>query len=1140
MKKKRNVVFPLRRKWMKIPLRMNLTLLLLVSAIVQGFSIVNAQTVDLKKQDASLEEIIWELKEKTSFVFLYSSEDIADVKGINIDVQNLQIEAILTQCLKNTGLECFQRDNAFIIRRTENVQEIPQKPARKLTGKVTDKTGEPLPGVAVLIEGTNIGVSTDVQGHYTLQLPETENLVLVFSFVGMKKHREEVKERTEINVMLEEELQEMDEVVVTGIFERKTSSFTGSAVSMTKDQLMKVSNQNLFQSIKNLDPSLMIMDNLDAGSDPNKLPDMQLRGTSAFPEQVNASELKGNYTNNPNLPLFILDGFEASVERIFDLDMNRVESVTILKDAAAKAIYGAKAANGVVVVETKRLSSGKLRVTYTGSLDITVPDLSSYDLCDASEKLELEKDYGLFETTSTFLENIVKTKEIYERRLTAVKSGINTDWLAKPLHTGIGHKHTLSFELGDQNLSLLVDVNYNKVTGVMKGSDRTNLGGQISISYRYNNFNFRDVLSVTANNSNDSPYGSFREYARMNPYWSPYDEYGNLLKNAEVVERNKEGKTEFFANPLYNAELNTLLATEYVDVTNNLYAEWYATKGVKATLRFGITKKTSDADEYYPANHLKFAGYTEEDFFRKGSYQKNEGDSKKLSGDFNVNFSRELGDKHYLFGNVGWSVSGSSYEEVVYKAEGFPSDRMNDIMFARQYAKDSKPLGSEGAVRDMGVLAVFNYSYDERLLLDASYRASASSQFGKNNRWGHFWSAGAGWNVHREKWMRHASYISQLKLRGSVGYTGSQGFDSYQSMATYFYYLDKVYNGFLGAYLKGMANDDLKWQKKMDYNIGLDLNLKNRFSLKFDYYISNTDNTLIDFTLPTSTGFRSVKENVGKIRNEGLEAKMNWTVFSRPADRTFVSVSAAIAHNKNKIIKISEALKHFNEEQESRSIDRFNDKPITKYYEGASMNAIWACRSLGIDPANGREIFVDKNGEPTYIYSPSNQVVCGNTLPKISGNFGFSAEYKGIGLNVVFRYQTGAQMYNQTLLDKVEGCDINYNVDRRVFDGRWRHPGDVSQYRALSRVWVEEEQEYKMEKTNPTSRFVQDRNELDLSSVNLSYDFYRYSFLKRARLERLRLSFYMNDVYKFSSIKVERGLDYPFARSFNLSLQATF
>ena len=1139
MKKKWNGEFPLPGNLLKMLLSVKRGWWCLLA--VMCFSLpTTAQTVSLKKRNASLEEILWTLKEKTKFVFAYTTDEIAGIKGIDMDVKDEPVETILDRCLENTGL-CWVKENATFVIKPKSLQaSLPQYVSRKISGKVCDKAGESLPGVSVVIEGTTTGVVTDVSGNYVISCPEQEGLTLQFSFVGMKSRKVPVDSHSVIDVVMEEDVQEIEEVVVTGIFERKASSFTGSATSMTREQLMRVGNQNLFQSIKNLDPSLMILDNLDAGSNPNALPEMQLRGTSAFPNEEGLVGLKGNYTNNPNLPLFILDGFEASVEKIFDLDMNRVESVTILKDAAAKAIYGSKAANGVVVVETRRMVGGKLQVTYTGSVDISTPDLSSYQLCNAKEKLELEKDYGLFTTTSSYVEDIVRAQELYNRRLAAVKSGIDTDWLSKPLHTGVGHKHNLSFEMGDQNLRLLTDITYNRISGVMKGSDRTNIGGQISISYRYKKVNFRNVLNVTVNDSHDSPYGTFGEYAKMNPYWSPYDESGNLVKNADVVKKDSVTAQEFFPNPLYNSQLNTLLKTEYVDVTDNFYAEWMMIPALKATLRFGVTKKTSSADEFYPANHLKFANYSEEEFFRRGSYQKNEGVQKKLSGDFNINFSKEFASRHYLFANFGMNVGGNTYEEVIYKAEGFPSDRMNDIMFARQYVKDGKPTGNEGKVREMGVLAVVNYSWDDRLLLDASWRSSASSEFGKNNRWGNFWSVGVGWNLNNEIWLKGQEWISQLKVRGSVGYTGSQGFDTYQSMATYFYYLDKMYDSFLGAYLQGMANDELKWQKKLDYNVGIDAYLWDRFSLKFDYYIGVTDNTLVDLSLPTSNGFRSVKENIGKIRNEGLEAKISWTLFSRPQDRTFITLTGAIAHNKNKILKISEALKHHNEEQEKLSQDRFNTKPIVKYYEGVSMNAIWACRSLGIDPANGREMFLDADGMPTYAYNPRNQVVCGNTLPKASGNFGIGGEYKGWGLNIVCRYLFGGQMYNTTLMNKVEGCDINYNVDRRVFDGRWRKPGDKTRYRALARVWVEEEQAYKMEKTNPTSRFVQNRNELDIASITLSYDFYRYPFIRKMGMERLRLSCYMNDVYKYSSIEIERGLDYPFARSFNFSVQATF
>lgn len=1099
-----------------------------------GFAMASSQTLTFTVKDATLKDVFRLIEKNSDYRFLYKSDEVRDIHNLSLNVNNESVDDILLQCLQDTHLVYEKDENLIIIKRQlqENVASV----LIPVGGKVVDSKGMALPGVTVMIKGTNIGIATDVNGNFKIEVP-TQDLILVFTFVGMQKQEVKYAGQKDIRVVMQEEASEIEEVIVTGIFQRKASSFTGSAVSMTKDELMKVSNQNLFQSLKNMDPSLMIFDNLEFGSDPNKMPDMQLRGTSTFNLGDAASDLKGNYMNNPNLPLFILDGFITSVEKIFDMDMNRIESVTILKDAAAKAIYGSKAANGVVVVETKRMTSGKLRISYTGSLDITMPDLSSYDLCNAAEKLELEKKYGLYDSDD--FDTWVTLQQQYNKRLTAVQSGVETDWMSKPLRTGIGHKHALSFEMGDQSLRLIADISYNDVAGVMKGSDRKNIDGSVSISYRHKSLNFQDIMTVTANNSSDSPYGSFAEYSRMNPYWTPYDEYGNVLKNAEV-SRSKYGSKDFYANPLYNVQLNTRLTSEYINVTNNFYVEWTIISGLKATGRFGITRKVNSADEYYPANHLKFEEYAAEDFFRKGSYRMNEGNGKTMSGDFNINFSRQIASKHYIFGNIGYSLSEDSFEENIYQAEGFPSDKMNNIMFARQYAKDSKPSGFEGTTRDMGFLGVVNYSYDERFLFDGTFRMNASSLFGKDKRWGNFWSVGTGWNLHNEAFMKQNGLFEQLKLRASMGYTGSQTADAYQAIATYKYFTDRTYDGFLAAYLNSMENRDLKWQQKLDYNVGLDVNLKRKLSLRFDYYMSVTENSLVNLTLPTSTGFRSVTENVGKIKNTGFEGKVTWTAYSRPADRTYVTFNATIAHNKNKIVRISDALKKHNTEQDEIAGDRFDSKPVVKYYEGMSMNAIWAVPSLGIDPANGREIYVGRNGLSTYTYDPKDQVVCGNNLPKISGNFGTSVEYEGWGLNLVFRYQYGAKLYNTTLLDRVENVDMNYNVDRRVMTGRWQKPGDIVPYKSLARVWVTEDQAYKMEKTQPTTRFVQERNELDLSSVNFSYDFYRFSFLKKANMERLKLTFYMNDVVKFSSIKVERGTSYPFARSFNFSLQAVF
>lgn len=1100
---------------------------------------MNQKKISLNFTRKPIQEVLTEIKKQSGVGFAISEDVKNDLGVVTINVKSASVREILDILLKNTSYEYkIVNDQIILQKKVENENISTQKGKINLVGKLVDTKNQPIIGATILIKGTDKGAISDNDGAFSLSA-EIGNEIEIHC-TGMKSITRKISGTQDLLITLEADILAVDDVVVTGIFNRKASSFTGSAVTMNKEELMKVGNQNLFASLKNIDASLMIFDNLNFGSDPNKMPDMQLRGTSSFPASGDGLDLKGNYAGNANLPLFILDGFEASVEKIFDLDMNRVESVTILKDASAKAIYGSKAANGVVVIETQRLESGNMRISYNGSIDITAPDLSSYDLCSPAEKLELERKYGLYESDN--IDTRLDLLRQYNRRKSAIESGIETNWMAKPLQVGIGHKHNLSIELGNNDLRLVADFTYNNVVGVMKGSDRTNVAGTVSISYRHKNFTFRDVLSVTANNSSDSPYGSFSDYSRMNPYWTPVDQYGNIVKNAEI-SINEFGEDNIYPNPLFNSTLNTKLTTEYVDVTNNLYAEWNVLQGLKAVVRFGITKKQNSADTYYPANHLSFKDYTGDDFFRRGSYQKNEGKAKVMSGDFNVNYSKQFGEKNYIFGNVGFNLNENNYQELIYQAEGLPSDRMDDIMFARQYAKDSKPNGSEELKRDIGVLAVFNYSYDNRFLLDASYRTSASSQFGDNNRWGSFWSAGAGWNIHNEKWMINDGVFDQLKLRGSVGYTGSQNSGAYQAMATYKYYMDKTYEGALGAYLVSMANPNLKWQRKLDYNIGLDMNILKKLSLKFDYYIGITDNTLIDLTLPPSVGYSSVKENMGKIKNNGFEARLSYTAFSRPKDRTYITISASVAANKNKILAISNALESYNKAQDAKADDRYNNKPVTKYYEGASMNSIWAVRSNGIDPANGKEVYIKRDGTPTYTYSSSDLVVCGDELPKLSGNFAVNFEYKGFGLNVVFRYQYGAKMYNQTLVDRVENVDMAYNVDRRVLFGRWQNVGDEKPYKSLQKVYdfsIPPYGAYVSEVTQATSRFVQKRNELDLSSINLSYDFYRFSFIKKIGMERLKCSFYMNDVVKFSSIKVERGLYYPFARSFNFSLQVTF
>ena len=1134
MKKNANWWFVMRKNKPQKLLRIMKLIFLMCVCIATSVSArsLAQQRITMQLGETGLKAVFKEISRQTSKTVIYNDDLLKFDGKVRADFIDVELEEVLKQVLKDQRMSYkFMDDYILIVRQ----KDVPQTVSEiTLKGTVVDQTGAALPGVTVLVKGTTLGTSTNIEGKFSLQLPETQNMVLVFSMIGMKSKEVPVGKQREFKITLTEEKSELEEVVVTGIVERKAESFTGSTVTMKNEDLKRVGNANVFQSLKSLDPSLMIFDNMEFGSDPNKNPKMTLRGASSIDMGTEDLDIKGTYANDPNAPLFILDGFEATVQKIMDLDMDRIASLTILKDASAKAIYGSRAANGVIVIETEQNESGDLRVTYTGSVTLEVPDLTSYNLTNAAQKLQLEKEFGLYEPTDMNGED-VSGKELYMSKYKAVYAGVNTDWLAKPLHMGTGQKHSLSIELGGRDLRVMTTFSYNHIVGVMKGSTRDTYDGSLQVSYRHKKFNFRNILNVTSNVANDSPYGTFSEYAAMNPYYSPYDKNGFLVKNAALSVDGLE-TTEFVANPLYNATLNTKIENRYLDVTDNLYVEWSVLQGLKATLRFGITEKRTSADEFYPANHLKFYNYTGDDLFRKGSYQANTGHMKKLSGDLNVRYSTVVKEKHYLFTNVGLNLSDETYEEIVHKAEGFPNDRMNDLMFAKQYVKDTKPSGKESTIRDIGILGIFNYTYDNKYLFDASYRANASSQFGANNRWGSFWSIGVGWNMHKEAFM-NSEIFENFKIRGSLGYTGSQSQDAYASIPTYVYTLDRTYTGLLSSQLQGMKNDDLKWQRKMDYNVGFDMNIKRRFSLTFDAYRSITDNTLIDLTLPPSNGFTTLRENAGEVINRGFDIRTSYTILQNVKERSFLTVNLNISRNKNKLAKLSDAMNVYNESQNA-SVS--GTAPAQLYYDGVSMNAIWAVRSLGIDPHNGREIYLSSRGLPTYNWSAADQVVLGDEMPKFQGTGGISFEWKGIGGNASFTFQYGAQMYNTTLVQKVENANLSDNVDARLFDGVWR-PGEggVKPYRApryrdpSTGNWVTPE-------TKPTSRFVQDRNEFALTNLSLYYDFYRYEFLKRCGMERLRVSAYANNLFTISSIEIERGTSYPFARSFNFSLSVTF
>ncbi|RXF69339.1 SusC/RagA family TonB-linked outer membrane protein [Arcticibacter tournemirensis] len=1121
----------------KFLLVMKLTSLLLIISLVQvgarGYS-----QITLKERNASFEKVLSSIEKQSGYVFLYDEEQL-ELGKISIEVNNASIKETLEKCFKGLPVAyqivdkniTLKRKGQSLVKSLEKLLALPIN----VTGRVVDSAGRPLPGITVKLKGSKRVSITNANGDFSMPNVEDDG-TLVFSAIGMAEWEEKINGRNVINITLIEKSVSLEATVVTGIFERKANSYTGSTLTVRNADLRKVGNANLFQALKNISPSLFV-DNFSMGSNPNTLPDMQLRGTSTFPSGVDAAGLKGNYLKSPNEPLFILDGFETTAERIFDLDINRIELVTILKDAASKAIYGSRAANGVIVIETKKLASSKALVSYNASVDIELPDLSSYNLTNALEKLEAERIDGMYNSTTP--ENLVSLQQLYNARKKTALEGLDTYWLAKPLQDGVGQKHTLTVELGgNQDLNVVGDVSYRDVRGVMIGSGRKNVSGNVSASYRVKNLLFRNIISATNNNNSESPYGTFSEYAMMNPYWRAENADGSIPLYAEV------GPTgALYTNPLYNSTTKTRITSNYFNFTDNFYLEWTIIPGLKATTRAGIDVKRSGADEFYPASHTKFAvgAYTTESYKqRRGSYQVNNGKSSYVSGDFNINYSKEIG-RNFYFANGGFNMSERRYNEVIHLVEGFSSDRMDNIMFGRAYALDSRPTGLDGINRDIGFLGAFSYMYDNRFLTDLTVRTSASSQFGADRRWATFWSFGLGWNLHREKFLHNADFLKQLKIRGSVGSTGNQNFPTNASVATYAYYLESLYQGFPGSYLLNMANPDLQWESKFDYNAGLDA-IVGGLSLKFDYYQSYTENLVTDITTSNSTGFILVKDNLGKVKNTGIELYGSWRALSK--GRNFLSLNFGLETNRNKIVSLSDAMKSYNARMDQIAANQSTNTPVKKYQDGMSMNAIWAVPSLGIDPATGNEIYVKRDGSTTFIWDANDMVVAGNSNPDYQGTLGFTAEYKGIGLSVTGRYLGGGQMYNQTLVDKVENVDMLYNVDSRVLSGRWLEPGQNALFKRLGNYSADLDGDGSVEtslpaKTRATSRFVQNRNELNVAAVNLYYLFDQ-KVSKQLGFQRLKLGFNMNEIATFSSIRIERGTLYPFARTMSFSLSATF
>lgn len=998
-------------------------------------------------------------------------------------------------------------------------------------GRVIEKLSkEPMVGVTIRLDGHSTGVITDINGCYVLTLPEKGGLV-IYSYIGFETRKIKVTSRQKVDVQMVEATESIQEVIVTGYNSIQKESFTGNTTKIEKEDLLKVNPNNLISAIQTFDPSFRIQENLAAGSDPNSLPQFVLRGQTGIGEttlgQTSTSSISREVlSGNSNLPIFILDGFEVDVEKIYDLDMNSIHSINILKDAAATAMYGSRAANGVIVIERRAPEAGKFRVQYSGVLSAELPDLSSYNLMNAREKLETERLAGLYDSNTPEIDPYTNG---YYQRLNNVLTGVDTYWLSQGLRTALNHKHSVFIDGGENDVRWGVELGFRGTEGVMKHSSRKNANAAFYVDYRIGGLQIKNKVTYTYNKSTDVPFNSFSDYSHLLPYMRLYDENGDYVRRLEKFD----GASGTQVNPLYEINFyNSFDHSGYDEVTDDLSLNWRITDGLRLRGQFSVLMRNSTDDLYKdPASASYSASTGNINGEKTESTQKRTVIDGSLSLMYNNTFK---GHNLNICLSSNMRQTQSTASETRYR--GFPGGDLVSSNYAAEVY--GKPSSSDNTTRLVGALLTSNYTYNNIYLADLTGRIDGSSEFGSDKRWSMFWSTGAGINIHNYDFMKSNELFSMLKFRASYGLTGKTNFSLYSAKDMYQLQTDSWYPTGYGVFLYQMGNPNLKWERKYTLDYGVEIGLwHDKIYLKASAYDERTIDLITDYTIPSSTGFTSYKENMGKVKNTGVELELRARLYS---DRNWLfQLYGSFARNKNTIIEISQAMRDYNKRVEElfsgynpeSSSDSKYAKTYLKYYEGASLTSIYGMKSLGISPTNGKEIYLRRNGDVTDVWSADEWTIIGDTAPKGQGSFGYTLSYKQLSMFASFLYTFGGDAYNNTLVSYVENADIrNDNVDKRVLLDRWQKPGDITTMKDIRDRNVT---------TGASSRFVQKNNTLQWSSLTMSYNF-RPEQLKKLHLSGLRLSFTMNDLFYWSTIRQERGLDYPYSRSFNLTTNIIF
>lgn len=1078
------------RSLMKILFKMKLTFLFLLTGLitVSASSYSQNTRLDVNVKNNSLVDLFKEIEENSEFYFFYQKEELTEQENISVTKKNAKVTEILDEALDGTALEYKIVDRYIIIRKDgkglDNVEAITRQ-QKSISGIVTDESGEPLPGVTVLIKGTTNGTVSDINGNYSIS-DVSSDAVLVFSFVGMLSQEITIDNKTSINITLFADAIGIEEVIAVGYGTMKKSDLTGSVgVAKSKDFLKSPITQ-AGQALQGRIAGVQVT--IPGGKPGEDQPEINIRGIGSFGASDN--------------PLVLVDGLESSFNAVSPGD---IETITVLKDASACAIYGARAANGVILIDTKKGGKEEASIAYEGYYGFQKV-YNLYDMCNATEFATLLDEARVNAGRDPYFDAPGYTPDTF---------GEGTDWIDEVFRSAAVMNHHISLTGGNKTTNYAVLGNYLDQEGVMHGADykrysvRVNLNSTIKEFVKFG----INVTALRSDKSSSTGSGGWQDNAwvgalranPLNPVYNPDGSWGTPRPRSEYPG-------EFFSleNPVQQLYLYTNdNQTNHFSGISFVEAELF--KDFVLKVSGGIDFDNRTINSFIPTYEFKYRG-TDEVYRSKAtaSADKSTRNYTKWSNENILTYKKEI-KKHKFDVMGGVTFQAYKSDDMYGQISNFPG---NNIEVLDAGTEINKLTGGAEEWSLMSYLGRINYSFDNKYLFQANVRHDGSSRLAPENRWKTFPSFSAGWRVSEESFWPEDGIVNNLKIRGSWGKLGNQEIGLYPYISN----LDLNQNYIFGtnqSMVQGIAptsiaNRDLQWEIVTMSNVGVDLNLlDNMFYVEADYFTKKTSDILQRSPIPSSVGIAGAPyQNVGELMNKGVEFS---TTFNKTFGDLNVSVSANCSYIENEVTKLA-----------NDGEDIISGVKITRV--GEPLNSLYGYVFDGIfqnqqevdshvyqeaNTAPGDIRFKNLDGDDN-IDGDDRQII-GQAIPKFYYGGSINLDYKNFDFSVFFQGIGNRDVYVDA--DNF-GRDIDMNNERNIpaeFLQRWTGEGSTNDFPRL--VWNDNDFN---DNGRDNSRWIENGRYLRIKTINLGYTLPSH-LLNSVKLDHVRLYLTAQNLFTFTS-----------------------